>query len=504
MSQEGMLRLESLDSPISSVEEYYGTQHISSSFDYSYLDQHGWHPIRGVAGNVVRNLLVLLSREVVSGRRNALFSFTQSFLNDLPNTEEFRDALIQQPEITLQQIDLIGNNDEELLRASLVELTGWLYFYLNSRLLEDGEGNAFVSTFLGVLLESSAISAQVILSQLNEIDSEFIPTFSTPESYRRLFQAATSESSNRQTLSQIAYFSRETWGAVNDEWALAARSGVPEHQSIPTEVINAILSGIRPVSPRFLPQTQDRSRQFVAHQILRYFDFRLPQLDEVATALGVQILRLDLPDDLLGLYVGNIRRHAPVIVVNEQARNEGSRNFTIGHELGHYLLHTFEPIFACGDMELYGSSQDAESQANEFSTELLMPVQAIRDHLNAQFSIQNVRDIASACNVSFEAAARRRIELTQNRNIALAVVVGEMIQRIYGSTINEEGLRWIGRASVGRNAVSLTQARRLSEQRVANLSRFFPGVQRLELADLEIAVLPFENGEGYYLFLERG
>ncbi|HWW06376.1 ImmA/IrrE family metallo-endopeptidase [Collimonas sp.] len=69
----------------------------------------------------------------------------------------------------------------------------------------------------------------------------------------------------------------------------------------------------------------------------------------------------------------------------------GRINFTIAHELGHYLLHrTLHETFQCGQAEMmdYDSleSKRLESQANTFSSYLLMP----RNDFDAQIKGQEI------------------------------------------------------------------------------------------------------------------
>lgn len=69
----------------------------------------------------------------------------------------------------------------------------------------------------------------------------------------------------------------------------------------------------------------------------------------------------------------------------------GRINFTLAHELGHYLLHrTLRESFQCGQAEMmdYDSleSRRLEAQANTFASYLLMP----RNDFDAQISGQNI------------------------------------------------------------------------------------------------------------------
>ncbi|RJY06918.1 ImmA/IrrE family metallo-endopeptidase [Aurantiacibacter aquimixticola] len=68
----------------------------------------------------------------------------------------------------------------------------------------------------------------------------------------------------------------------------------------------------------------------------------------------------------------------------------GRINFTIGHELGHYLVHrAAEPQgFQCGEKQVLGYDRDAdrrriEQEADEFASYLLMPMDDFRGQVRA-------------------------------------------------------------------------------------------------------------------------
>lgn len=93
------------------------------------------------------------------------------------------------------------------------------------------------------------------------------------------------------------------------------------------------------------------------------------------------------------------------------------KRFSIGHELGHFLLPTHLPHsggFSCSHGDL--KSQDAkskdrqarvEAEANRFAAHLLMPPRKIRASLSApQPDLEEVRRLCDAFFVSKEAMAR--------------------------------------------------------------------------------------------------
>ncbi len=109
---------------------------------------------------------------------------------------------------------------------------------------------------------------------------------------------------------------------------------------------------------------------------------------QIAAALGIVLWERELPDTCDGclMRVGN----AWGILVNANIRSEARRNFTIAHEIGHYLLER-DTAQSCSlderlnamiaeqdDNTEYGKAQKqayllSEQRANRFAVELLMP-----------------------------------------------------------------------------------------------------------------------------------
>lgn len=109
------------------------------------------------------------------------------------------------------------------------------------------------------------------------------------------------------------------------------------------------------------------------------------------------------------------------ILINENSRPQRQR-FTIGHELGHYLNPWHNPgsegQFMCKAQDMVasgnpvGGRQKMEVEANQFSAELLMPSQFMRDdvkRLNAP-EIDHIVALATKYDVSKESMGRRYIE----------------------------------------------------------------------------------------------
>ena len=117
------------------------------------------------------------------------------------------------------------------------------------------------------------------------------------------------------------------------------------------------------------------------------------------------------------------------------------RRFSIGHELGHFLLPTHLPRsggFSCSSGDL--KSQDAkskdrqarvEAEANRFAAHLLMPPRKIRANLTApQPYLNEVRRLSDAFFVSKEAMARSFVD-AHHETLALVFLHRGRIKRFY-------------------------------------------------------------------------
>lgn len=109
----------------------------------------------------------------------------------------------------------------------------------------------------------------------------------------------------------------------------------------------------------------------------------------------------------------------------------GRESFTIGHELGHYLLHreTTEE-FRCGQEDVLDEDgyryRRREKEANIFASYLLMPINDFREQVKGhEISLDLLGHCADRYRVSFIAAALKWLEFTQE--FAMLVVAREGI-----------------------------------------------------------------------------
>jgi IrrE N-terminal-like domain len=110
------------------------------------------------------------------------------------------------------------------------------------------------------------------------------------------------------------------------------------------------------------------------------------------------------------------------IFYNSAITSPGRINFTLAHELGHYLLHRAlvgESIY-CGKGDLWdwsSSYRQREVQANTFASYLLMPLDDFRAQVKGfrRPSVQDFEAIARRYAVSTTAAILKWLEITDRR-----------------------------------------------------------------------------------------
>lgn len=109
-------------------------------------------------------------------------------------------------------------------------------------------------------------------------------------------------------------------------------------------------------------------------------------------------------------------------IVVAQGTSQRRRRFSIGHELGHFLLPSHRPgedhMFACSQADLHldpfratDRARKMEVEANRFAAQLLMPPKRIRANLQSHLpDIAEIVRLADEFNVSKAAMARSYVD----------------------------------------------------------------------------------------------
>lgn len=142
-------------------------------------------------------------------------------------------------------------------------------------------------------------------------------------------------------------------------------------------------------------------------------DIKAPiPIDEIARAVGIVSINPMPTEDVEGMLVADNVKSSGVIFYKESSPL-GRQRFTIGHELGHYLLLHHGPEQSCTPNDIkFGSSSDSlkalESEANQFSQLLLMPDVLISRAINSStLSMELLKSISDNFEMSFEAIANK-------------------------------------------------------------------------------------------------
>jgi len=159
------------------------------------------------------------------------------------------------------------------------------------------------------------------------------------------------------------------------------------------------------------------SPERIIAEILRQVpDLPIPvPIEELAAAVEITAIHRMATENFEGGLITQPERRDGVILVNGKA-NRLRQRYTIGHELGHYLIAAHQPgnsgQFACSksDMNIRKADRDNRSQrmeaeANRFSAGILMPLIKFKADMRSQGGpdLNHVVALAATYDVSKEA-----------------------------------------------------------------------------------------------------
>lgn len=145
-------------------------------------------------------------------------------------------------------------------------------------------------------------------------------------------------------------------------------------------------------------------------------------LEALAKASGIERIEDMTTEGFEGMLMTNPEKSWGAILVKSNG-NRHRRRFTIGHELGHFLLPWHrQTAFNCTAENIKETSGDAkalrgqemEAEANAFASELLMPSVEFKQRLRrfGEPDIAQVAELSSLFDTSIEATARRFMHLS--------------------------------------------------------------------------------------------
>jgi Zn-dependent peptidase ImmA (M78 family) len=165
-------------------------------------------------------------------------------------------------------------------------------------------------------------------------------------------------------------------------------------------------------------------------------------VDQLALQLGItEITDMD-SDGFIGGLITNETKSTGVILVNQNLRKE-RRRFTIGHELGHFLIPTHRPgkddRFLCSLKDLLALDPKIadrrlrwEAEANRFSSLLLVPPNIFRKEANTSKDpdLQEIVRLARRYDVSKEVLGRAYVDY-RHEPVAFIIAHNGNVERYY-------------------------------------------------------------------------
>lgn len=153
----------------------------------------------------------------------------------------------------------------------------------------------------------------------------------------------------------------------------------------------------------------------------------------IAEGFGIKVHGDDIDAEFEGGLF--IEPNLTAIIYNNNIREDGRKNFTLGHELGHFFLHKDRKELRCslGDLTDFSVNPthpaNIEQEANRFAVTLLMPPDDFRRSIHGYVpSIALVSQLADRYQTSLTATAYRMVELAA-QPLALVMVKDGRVHR---------------------------------------------------------------------------
>ena len=156
-------------------------------------------------------------------------------------------------------------------------------------------------------------------------------------------------------------------------------------------------------------------------------EYSAPQKDPIA-----KIEALPVPlDNFEGALLRSGKGVKWGIAYSAFIREEGKVNFTVAHELGHYLLHRKADSILCTEEDLRDftrakqNAQNIEQEANEFASYLLMPMNDFRAQVNGDaVDMELITHCATRYGTSLTASSLKLIEFIDRPVICISSRAG--------------------------------------------------------------------------------
>lgn len=152
----------------------------------------------------------------------------------------------------------------------------------------------------------------------------------------------------------------------------------------------------------------NRIRDHEAEIVARYTSSFPVKVGELASQLGLKVIRAPMPPKISGLIQPSADAPAGFeIRVNKYEMPERQR-FTVAHEIAHYLLHRDDIGSGVVDSIMYRSNLTSrkETEANRLAADIVMPARVVGkelDRLGGRRTDDTVETLAAMFRVSVPA-----------------------------------------------------------------------------------------------------
>ena len=194
----------------------------------------------------------------------------------------------------------------------------------------------------------------------------------------------------------------------------------------------------REIAARIHELAPELPTNFSIHDLCRQLD--IDSIEEVSTDAFEAALLMDA-------------NKAFGSILLAKGRSDKRHRFSIGHELGHFLIHTLRPgePFQCSLADLHlvddrerDRRKRIEAEANRFAAALLMPHVRLRKAMTSrQPDLGEICHLAAEFGMSKEAMTRAYVEASRH-TIAVLILERGMIRRVYRSEEFPAIAPWIG------------------------------------------------------------
>jgi Zn-dependent peptidase ImmA (M78 family) len=148
-----------------------------------------------------------------------------------------------------------------------------------------------------------------------------------------------------------------------------------------------------------------------------------PDLAQVAERIGLRVIEVEA-EAFEGSLVRALDGPKGIVAINQSIREASRKRFTVGHEIGHYLIpghRNLENVCASGMIESWQKGlNNPELEANEFAVELLLPARYVRGALRLnEPSLTTIAVVANQFEASLTATTLRFVGLTDLACVAV-------------------------------------------------------------------------------------